>query len=124
MARENTGPPPEPSSSWPVRRKEARLLGDAVDTLLWNMGKRGHQSRIERQWREAVGPKAAAHTRVAAFSGMVLRVEVDSSALLHELVAFRRADLLERLRSGDRPLLVRDVRFELAGRRGVGSSER
>lgn len=123
MAREsperptpNAERPPGEASTWPVRRREARALGDAVDTLLRNMGGRGRQGRIERQWSEAVGPKAAAHTRVAAFQGMVLRIEVDSSALLHELVAFRRADLLERLRSGDRPLLVRDVRFELGGR--------
>ncbi len=104
--------------SWPVRRPEARRLDDVVQSFLRKTGlhRRAQQGQIEQRWREAAGAGIAAHTRVVAFRSTVLRVEVDSSALLHELVSFHRAAILSRLRSGDSPLLVRDVRFELGSR--------
>ena len=109
---------PGKQDRWPVQRPEPRVLGEVLGAFIrqTGMGQRGRQGKVEQRWRDAVGEAVAAHTRVVEFRGMVLRVDVDSSALLHELVSFRRVKILEKLRSGENPLPVRDVRFELGSR--------
>jgi hypothetical protein len=68
-----------------------------------------------------VGVETAAHARVSAFTGGVMTVEVDSAPLLHELVSFRKRDLVEVLRRTVGFGLV-DVKFRVAGRRPRASS--
>ncbi len=102
---------------WQTRRRDVSSIRDAVGDFLKRTGlkQRKRQGRVEQRWAEAAGEAVAAHTRVVEFAGMVLRVEVDSSALLSELVGFQRRRILEKLRAGPDPLWVRDVRFELGG---------
>ena len=50
-------------------------------------------------WREAVGEEIAEKTRVVALRGNVLTIEVASSPLLSELSGYRKAELLDALRS-------------------------
>ncbi len=54
-------------------------------------------SEISRRWCDVVGEDIGAHTRVVDVNAGVLVVEVDSSALLHELATYYRQDLLESL---------------------------
>ena len=105
------------ATRWRTRRPEAVPLHEVVKQFLIKTGlnQRKHQGWVEQHWAEAAGEAVAAHTRVVEFKGMVLRVQVDSSALLGELVGFHRDGILEKLRAGPDPLWVREVRFELSG---------
>ncbi len=81
----------------------------------WEMhraGRRRARGMAER-WAAAISPSEAEHTRLRSFKGGVLRINVDSSALLQELVTYRRAGLLERINAdGAQPAVV-DIRFEI-----------
>ena len=58
------------------------------------------QQRLREDWMQAVGPLLAPHTRLAGYKQNVLRVEVDSAVYLHELAAFHKDTILQRLRAG------------------------
>ena len=100
------------------RRPDPQRLDVALETWMkrgrtWGSSK---QQRLQQQWAKVAGKEIAAHTRVVGFSQMILQVKVDSSVLLSELAAFHRDDLLKRLREGEKPLLVRDIRFRLVNK--------
>ena len=92
-------------------------IGDLVKKIVKGSARRGARTRAEAQakWAEVVGPEIAAHTRVTGYERRVLRIGVDSSALLAELAGFYKEGILESLQSGERPLPAVDVRFELGG---------
>jgi hypothetical protein len=54
---------------------------------------------VRASWAEIVGPGTASRTRVTGLEAGILRVEVASAALKHDLVAFRRGDVLAALRT-------------------------
>ena len=97
------------------RRPDPQRLAGALEGWMKRGRTRGgsKQRQLQQQWEAAAGEKIAAHTRVVGFSRMILQVRVDSSTLLSELAAFHRDNLLKRLREGERPLLVREIRFRL-----------
>ncbi len=97
------------------KRPDPQRLDVALETWMKQGRTRGgsKQWRLQQQWAKVAGKEIAAHTRVIGFSQMILQVRVDSSVLLSELAAFHRDDLLRRLREGEKPLLVRDLRFRL-----------
>ena len=97
------------------RRPDPQRLAMGLDAWMKQGRTRGgsKQRQLQQQWAAAAGEKVAAHTRVVEFSRMILQVRVDSSTLLSELAAFHRDDLLRRLREGEKPLLVREIRFRL-----------
>ena len=97
------------------RRPDPQRLATALETWMKQGRMRGgsKQRRLQQQWAEVAGQEIAAHTRVIGFSRMILQVSVDSSVLLSELTAFHRDELLRKLREGEKPLLVRDIRFQL-----------
>lgn len=90
-------------------------IGEVVKRIVSRGAKRGARLRLEAEakWKEVVGPEIAARTRVTGFDRRVLKVGVDSSALLAELAGFYKEGLLESLQSGERPLPAIDVRFEI-----------
>jgi predicted nucleic acid-binding Zn ribbon protein len=92
-------------------------VGDLARAIVRGESSRGARAvrAAGQKWSEVVGPEIAAHTSVLGLERRALRVGVDSSALLAELAGFYRAGLLEALQSGERPLAVTDVRFELDG---------
>lgn len=92
-------------------------MGDLARSIVRGEARRGSRALVAaaEKWSEVAGPEIAAHTRVLGAERRALRVGVDSSALLAELAGFYRAGLLEALQSGERPLAVTDVRFELDG---------
>ena len=97
------------------KRGEPSMLSDAVKSFLKSSGAgmRRHQARIETRWAEAAGEALAKHTRALSFQGGVLRIGVDSSVLLSELVNVHRERLENVLTNGDAPLLLREIRFEM-----------
>ncbi len=77
------------------------------------LAQREQRRRVERAWAAAAGPELAAHTRVGSFKRGVMRIQADSSALLQELVAFRREEIIEALRRNEEGLIVHEIRFEM-----------
>jgi len=72
-------------------------------------------ARVRAKWNEVVGPEIAQRTSPVGFSNGILRVRVESSALLAELAGVYRRELMAAMAEGEGPVVVREIRFELAG---------
>jgi len=101
---------PEPPGSG-----AARPIGEILKALL--RSKRFYERRkygaLVDAWRTVVGEDIARHTRIVAFEGGEVLVEVDAPVLLHELSGFMRSALLahlQRTRGGED---VAALRFRL-----------
>jgi len=101
-----------------MKSNEPKRIGEVVSSIVKGPARKAARaiSLAERRWQEVVGPEIAAHTRVLGFSRRVLTIGVDSSALLAELSGFYRGGLLESLQSGEKPLAITDLRFEVDAR--------
>ena len=78
------------------------------------LGRQGLQDQVSRTWCEIVGPETARHTRLSrTIRQGVLRVEVDSPALLAELSGFRKPEILQALQEKVRRKHIEDIRFKL-----------
>ena len=95
--------------------REPKRIGEVAKKLVGGQAKRAVASlrEADAKWREVVGDDVADKTRVLGVSRRILRVAVPSSAMLAELTGFYRDGILEGLQSGERPLPVKDVRFEI-----------
>jgi predicted nucleic acid-binding Zn ribbon protein len=105
----------DPEHRYQRRRPRDQDLSGLVDRLVRKeaMRTRREQNHLGALWEQAAGAAIAAHTRVVDFRQGILRIAVDSSPLLQELVGFHRDRLLKALRENEPPLLVRDLRFQL-----------
>jgi predicted nucleic acid-binding Zn ribbon protein len=74
-------------------------------------GRRQERVRLEEAWAAAVGPEAAAQTRVAGLRRGVLEVIVGNAVLLQELAHFQKRRLLEQLRHRLSSTSLTDLRF-------------
>ena len=70
---------------------------------------------VRAKWEEVVGPAIAPRAAPVSFKGHVLRVRVDSSALLAELSGIYKKELVTAMAEGENPVSVRTIEFELAG---------
>jgi len=68
---------------------------------------------LEDTWNTAVGEPNCCQTRLGEVRRGVLDVTVAHSALLEELVAFRKPALLAALRSGAPATTIHDIRFRV-----------
>jgi len=99
---------------------KARPFGDALHRVL--KAKRFYEKSrfgaLADAWAEAVGDEVAARTRIASYRHGILKVEVASSVLLHELSGFMKSAVLAALKecSGGRD--VADIRFCLGAKAG------
>ena len=80
--------------------------------------RRRDEDRARRKWDEVVGVELASRTAVMSFRRKVLRVQVDSSALLAELDGIYKKELISALAEGEDPVMVRTIEFQLAGAAG------
>lgn len=94
------------------RSGRVHRLGDVLRELfaLKGLNRVGVGRAVEAAWAEVAGEEVASRTRVGRLRRGVLEIVVQDSSLLHELVAFRKAELLRNLqrRLGGR---VRELRF-------------
>lgn len=92
-------------------------LGDVVTRLvaLRGFGQVGGQRELARLWREAAGPEIGRRTRVIGLQKGNLLIGVGNAALLSELAAFHKHDLLEKLRQASQDVAIRDLKFRLRG---------
>ena len=80
------------------RKRRPETLGDALATLIQNLGfeRKLSEQNLIAQWPQVVGDKIAKHTRAVTCEGGKLFVEVDSAAWRHELL-YMKAQILDRL---------------------------
>jgi predicted nucleic acid-binding Zn ribbon protein len=104
-----------------MSRRESReesdpeRLGKLIEPVLRELKIIGRRigRDLHEAWMEVAGPDLSGRTRLKSFKGGKLYVEVDSSALLHELQSFHGPDLLARLRERMPKPHVASLRFRL-----------
>ncbi len=100
--------------SGPTRRGP-KPLGDVLGSLLAarGYGKLRLASELEAAWEAAVGAEAHRQTRLGGLRRGVLNVTVAHPALLEELAAFRKPEILAALRRAAPDARVLDIRFRV-----------
>jgi predicted nucleic acid-binding Zn ribbon protein len=101
-----------------------RVLGEILSDLyaLRGFAQLQASGELERAWNDAVGETAQAATQVGRVRRGVLEVTVADSALLEELVAFRKSHLLAALQKQLPDAAIADIRFRIGQvRRGEGT---
>jgi predicted nucleic acid-binding Zn ribbon protein len=106
----------------PKRVDGPQSLGDVVTRLvaLRGYGQPGGQRELARLWRDAAGPDIERHTRVIGLRKGSLLIGVGNAALLSELAAFHKHDLLEKVQEASQDAAIRDLKFRLRGDLNVG----
>ncbi len=99
----------------PADGKGPRPLGDILGSMFATrgLGRLRAAGELEEAWASAAGDAAAAQTKVGAVRHGVLTVTVAHPALLEELSAFRKADLLASLRRDAPASAIQDIRFRV-----------
>lgn len=108
-------------------RRGPRALADILGELFTarGYGRSLARQELEDAWSAAVGEPLCRQTHLGEVRRGVLNVSVSHSALLEELAAFRKAELLAALRQGAPGTTIHDIRFKVglpAARPGPGSS--
>lgn len=96
-------------------RRGPKPLGDILGALLETRGYgrlRG-QAELEAAWASAVGEPGRRQTKLGALRRGVLPVTVAHPALLQELSAFRKTELLQALRRAVPDVVLHDFRFRI-----------
>jgi len=96
-------------------RRHPERLGDILQGLLKSRGfPRANRSRELYDAWHRVAADTAGRTSVAGFRAGVVKVEVESAALHHELSCFRKQELLAALRAALPNAGIRDLVFRQA----------
>ena len=100
-------------------RRGPRALSDILGELFTvrGYGRFLAQQELEDAWNAAVGEPLCRQTRLGEVRRGVLNVTVSHPALLEELAAFRKPELLAALRSGAPGTTIHDIRFRVGDRR-------
>lgn len=96
-------------------RRGPRALSDILGDLFTarGYGRFLAQRELEEAWDAAVGEPLCRQTRLGEVRRGVLNVTVSHPALLEELAAFRKPELLAALRSGAPATTIHDIRFRV-----------
>ena len=116
-------------------RRGPKALSDILGELFTarGYGRFLAQQELEDAWNAAVGEPLCRQTRLGEVRRGVLNVTVSHPALLEELAAFRKPELLAALRSGAPATMIHDIRFRVgtmatstdaAPESAIGSDER
>jgi predicted nucleic acid-binding Zn ribbon protein len=92
-----------------------RSLPDILGELFTvrGYGRLWARQELEDTWNKTVGEPYCRQTQLGEVRRGVLNVTVADSALLEELVSFRKATLLAALRSGALATAIHDIRFRV-----------
>jgi predicted nucleic acid-binding Zn ribbon protein len=93
----------------------ARATAQLVPAVLEQLGleRRRAETEVFKAWKSLLDPTLTAHAHPTGLRRGTLFVSVDSSVWLTEIVRYRQAEILERLRSSFGPNLVRKVSFRV-----------
>lgn len=96
-------------------RRGPKPLGDILGELFASrgFGRLRALKELEDAWNAAVGDPACRQTRLGDVRRGVLNVTVAHPALLEELAAFRKSELLSALRRDAPGTVVHDIRFRV-----------
>jgi predicted nucleic acid-binding Zn ribbon protein len=91
----------------------ARPLADLMPKVLANAGldRRRIEIEIVRVWNDLLHPDIVAHARPTGLRKGTLRVSVDSSAWLSEIVRYRRKEILDRMQKSFGRDLIERISF-------------
>ncbi|MBX6312850.1 MAG: DUF721 domain-containing protein [Isosphaeraceae bacterium] len=105
--REGPGPDPE--------RRGPRPLSEILGALFATRGyaRLKAAGELEGAWETAVGESMCRQTRLGGVRHGVLTVTVAHPALLEELAAFRKAEILAALRREAPGAAIHDIRFRI-----------
>ena len=94
-------------------------LGEALRGELKRLGVRskGRRRLAQELWTENVPLEVSRATRVLALKAGILAVEVDSAAMLSELVTYEKEAIRKRIAMAQGGGAVKDIRFYLKGKR-------
>jgi hypothetical protein len=98
-----------------LKRYGPRALSEILGELFAarGYGRLRVAGELEQAWDRAVGEPHCHQTRIGEIRHGVLNVTVAHPALLEELAAFRKADLLEVLQTKIPSAMIRDIRFHV-----------
>jgi len=96
-------------------RRGPRALSDILGELFTarGYGRLLARQELEDAWNAAVGEPLCRQTRLGEVRRGVLNVTVSHPALLEELAAFQKPELLAALRSGAPATTIHDIRFRV-----------
>ena len=96
-------------------RKGPKPLGDILGALFAarGLGRLRAAGDLESAWIEAVGEETASRTKIGAVRRGVVSITVNHPALLEELAAFRKPELLASLRKNAPSAAIHDIRFRV-----------
>lgn len=82
-------------------RPEPRRFGDLIRDFLKSpvMARRGDMAELSEAWTRAAGAEVARRSRPVALKAGELMVNFASAAVRHEVEAFRKAEILARLKT-------------------------
>lgn len=100
-----------PKSNHPGPRALSEIVGDLFASR--GYGRLRALGALEAAWNRALGEPHCRATRVGEVRRGVLSVTVAHPALLEELAAFRKAELLEAVRAGAPEMGISDIQFRV-----------
>lgn len=94
---------------------EPQTLGQVLSTLFAKKGYGRPQAsrQLHEAWQGVAGEVFGPVTKVIGLSNRTLKVGVQNSAVLSELVAFRKGELLAAFQEKHPELRIRDIKFQL-----------
>lgn len=97
--------------------QDIEVIGDVLkrEIIKGARRRRAVDAKVRAKWDEVVGEEIARRTSPISFRAHVLRIRVESSALLGELSGIYKRELLSTMAEGDNAVSVRTIEFELAG---------
>ena len=88
------------------------VIGDFLERT--GLARQLEAGKLGRIWAEVAGPELARRTRLAGpLRGGILRIEVDSPALLAELSGFESERLQNEMRQRFKRTYIRKLKFQL-----------
>ncbi len=99
----------------PYDRSEPATLGDVISQLFTLRGYNRVQGnkQLDEIWVKVAGEDIAEQTKVSGLKNGILQVGVSNSALISELAAFLKVEILEQLQADHSHLKIRDIKFKL-----------
>ncbi len=96
------------------RGKEIKKLGGIINSTVKTLkAKKRENSSLREIWEKVTSSDILVHTEVEGIKGCVLYVEVDSATWLHNIVAFRKSELLKLMQDNYKRKFISDIRFRI-----------
>ncbi|MCP5002992.1 MAG: DUF721 domain-containing protein [Planctomycetes bacterium] len=89
------------------------LSGFIINTVKRLKAERSKQGSLTSAWRKNVSADVLEHTEVEGMKGNVLNIKVDSAIWLHNIVAFRKQELLMNMQEGYKSRYISDIKFKV-----------